>query len=189
MKTTVIKFDVLKAIEHSWRVLWESRLNRRNDDYRGDSYYLTASDLVNQVRACAQAEYDGELWPTEPRNYYGAGQYGWRLKGANIMDCVRSWLATNSQLQRHNFGRGHISGMRYRPVGEPLSPAEQKTLAKKEQRRLNPRPSPRHYKNGGPMLCRKNQKPSFWGRSKAWTTTDKTKVTCPRCAKLLMEAQ
>lgn len=190
MRRKAIQFDTRKAIQAAWDMIWVHKLAQRAKDekefkktgherYRtGDTYYTTAADVENQVRRFASEQLRGEPWGASGlafgRDYAGVRMSG-RLQGA-----VRDFLLHNSKITGHNFGRGHISGMRFRPVGQPLAPAEQKTIAKKEERRANPRPKLYHLSRHGRPLC-VNRKTHGWRPSKAWMTHDKNHVTCPRC--------
>ena len=124
----------------------------------------------------------GTLFPytTLFRSWGGRGA-GVRMPGG-LQRAVRNWLLSNSRLDRHNFGKGHISGMRFRPQGAPLAPAEIKTMQQKEKDRVRTTPKPVHFRKLGGLLC-VVRKP-FSHRSKARCTSDWNRVTCPRCQKL-----
>ena len=191
MKRT-FSFDRRAAMAAAWDLLWADNLKQRE---RGGcrpstTYYLTASDLEAQVRLFADETAAGEPWGTRGRAY-GRG-YGSRIRfsGDLLGDC-RDWLRRNPRLTSHNFGRGHISGERYRPVGEPISEAERGTLAEKAKRASKPRPIHMHIKEGRRrFLCAPEPKAPRWrqSRSQAHVTRDASRVTCPRCLKLMGEA-
>lgn len=197
-RTRTQPFAINDAIPQAWDLLWRSNLEQRKEDeksehvYRkGSTYYLTASDVENQVRQFAQDQANGKPWGTSGRAW-GRG-YGLSVRlsgGQRLQSKVRDWLLNEVRLGRlasHNFGRGHISGMRFRPKGEPLAPAEQRTIEVKEKRKDKPKRL-HLYSDGycSRALCLKNRKRSPWGRgrSSAWCTNDKAKVTCPSCIKL-----
>lgn len=185
-------FDLAKAIPAAWALCWADNLKTRakGGTYRpSTTFYLTASDIENQVRLFGEETAAGEKWGTRGRAWgrgYGATV---RISG-DLKGTVRSWLITSvahGHLQAHNFGRGHISGMRFRPVGEPVSDAEQATVKAKEARVNKPRPMHFSKQYGARPLCTAARpRTTFYGRpSRAWTTTQRPKVTCPRCLKLL----
>lgn len=193
-----VQFDTKLAIKTAWDVLWAHNLKIRGtpDDYRNRSYYVTAADLVNQVRSFARSTMEGKPWDTsKPNNFGGFGSYlegGGRLRmSGDLQGVVRDWLRHNPNIASHNFGRGHISGMHYRPVGQPISPTEQKTLTKKAEQRANPKPRPRHFGKsyGARAACvlASGRKIAGWTRSNAWVTSKVADVTCPRCLKLIAE--
>jgi hypothetical protein len=195
-------FDVKLAIATAWDVIWVYNLKIRGtkDDYRGRSYYTTAADVVAQVRSFARSTLEGKPWDTsKPDTMHGYGSYlegGGRFRmSGDLQGTVRSWLRNNHKIASHNFGRGHISGMHYRPVDQPIGPTEQKTLEKKAERRANPKPRPHHYgkSHGARAACvlasaaASGRRLAGWTRSKSWVTPHAKDVTCPRCLKLLAE--
>lgn len=194
-------FDLPKALRDAWEMIWKEKLVQRAKDeeeakergragYRDDrTYYTTASDLENQVRQFAHEEARGEkrgsrgiAWG-KPSEWPPVKVY---TRSGSLFNSCRDWLLDEVRARRidsHNFGRHHISGMRFRPHGAPLSEAEKGTMAKHEDRRKNPRPKPKHFaKNYGNALCVK--KPS-WRGSRVWTTKEEAEVTCARCKNLL----
>ena len=191
MKTRV-QFDVRQAIAFAWGQLWANNLANRakGDDFRGNTYHLTASDVENQVRALAEATIEGRPWNTVAIAW-GRGWSRVRMPG-DLQAEVRTWLLRNPKIVGHNFGRGHVSGMRFRPAGEPVGPVEAKTLAKQAEERANPKPRRRHYapRSGERALCVKarfekaGRQPWGW-RTGTWTTSKPEEVTCPACRNLL----
>lgn len=187
MKQTI---DFSKAIPAAFAHLWNLNLTRRaaGDDFRGNTYYVTAADVEEQVRCFAEDQLAGNPWGTKVS--YGRGWHnGLRISG-NLNYAVRQWLMRNCD--GHNFGRGHISGMRFRPRGEPIGPTEKATLEKKAAAKANPRVKPVHY---APTYCqalcvseaRKKKGSRFFGgyrRSTAYTVSDWEDVTCKRCLNL-----
>lgn len=183
-------FDFNKAIPAAFAHLWNLNLQKRaaGDDYRGNTYYLTASDVEEQVRCFAEDQLAGKPWGTTVS--YGRGWHnGLRISG-DLNAAVRQWLLRNCD--GHNFGRGHISGMRFRPRGEPVGPIEQATLQKKAEERANPKVKPVHYSYtyGHPhcvLAAAKKRGRRIWGsmhRSRAHTVSDWEHVTCKRCLNL-----
>lgn len=192
-------FDRTKAIKAAWEALWAERLAERERNkgtvwatgrWGASTTYITASDLERRVRTYAEETVAGKPWGS-------TGPYGPELGGrvripGNLFGDVRDWLlreVSAGRLASHNFGRGHISGMRFRPAGEPVSDIEKKTIEAKERRKGRPRPV--HYTKsghfGGPLLCMAGRKRVGWGRSKSHSTGNRERVTCPRCLKLLAE--
>jgi hypothetical protein len=190
-----IKFNVGLAIQTAWDHIWKENLETRasGNDYRNRSYYTTATDIERKVRAFAYDTQRGDPWGTHP---YGSSTI--RFTG-NLFEAVRDWVRGEIRVGRilvHNFGRGHISGQRLRPAGQPMSEAETKTIEKKAQPY---KPAPIHFKTGNghgygsPPLCistmrkLKGQRAWGWKPSRAWTTDDREKVNCKRCLNILNE--
>lgn len=172
-----MQFNVNEAIPAAWDFLWKSNLKERKNAFRASrTYYLTASDVEDQVRAFADDQMQGKKWGASGRAY-GRPMTMTRIRGVNLNGAVRRWLLNNTSLESHNFGRGHISGMRFRPRGEPLAPQEQTTMERHTKRASRPRPV--HLRKGGGPACVKR---SGFGRpSRAFCTSDVSRVTCPRC--------
>jgi hypothetical protein len=188
-------FSVAEAIPVAWKMIWDARLVAQKKETKGyrpsTNYYVTAADVENQVRELASATAKGKPWSEAPLAW-GRGYDGIRISG-NVQGAVRDWLFNEvraGRLQSHNFGRGHVSGARFRPVGVPLHEAELKTFEMKEKRAAKVAaglPSrPTHFSKSGyggrpacskPTACR-------WRSSKAWTSRKWERVTCPRCLKL-----
>jgi hypothetical protein len=168
----------MNIFQQAWDELWAGCLVRRASGYAwkgSDGHYLTASDLADKVRELST----GKTW------YSGRA-------GGQWLNAARDWLhreVNAGRLQSHNFGRGHISGERFRPAGEAVTETELKTIKDREARKGRPKPC--HYSQhgyGGRALCVKLRS-GYWGhRSTAWTTKDLEKVTCPRCKNLLTGA-
>lgn len=178
-----VEFDRGAAIRVAWDFLWADNLKDRDGrDYRGRSYYLTASDVEDQVRMFAAETLAGEKWGTRGRAC-GKPWDSPRFSG-DLLQQVRRWLQEEQyrgRLLSHNFGRGHISGQRYRPAGQPVGPAEAKTIVEKKARAG--RTPPVHLSKGQRFYC-SPAKLSPWGRSQARRTIDRSLVTCTRCLKL-----
>jgi len=193
-------FDIHAAIPAAFALIWKHKEERRRDDdptsfHFDEHFYVTASDVENQVRRFARETVDGKPWGSTGLAWGYGGHEGVRLPG-DLNSRVRSWLLNNRELERHNFGKGHISGMRFRPRGTGLSEAEKKTFAKIEKEKANrlagkkpPRHFSKHY--GGTLLCTADRKRSAFSRGRrrmGMTTSAVAEVTCPRCKKLLEAA-
>ena len=126
-------FNLDAAVPAAWDFLWAANLKDRakqeRDHLDGDfgkygrrwytrTFYICAVDVVAQVRSFAYETAKGQKWGT---NGVRGPDYGIRLSG-NVDGRVRDWLLRTKD--GHNFDRGHISGMRFRPRGEPLGPSE-----------------------------------------------------------------
>ncbi len=195
-------FNTRAAIEAAWTLLWANNLKERAKEEKehpdGDfgkwgrcwytrTFYICAADVTAQVRSFAYETAKGLKWGT---NGVRGPDYGIRLPGS-VDGEVRRWLLATKD--HHNFGRGHISGMRFRPRGEPLGPSEEDTLKKQAQPK---RPAPIHFsRNGysGKPLCvavsnRENNKRPGWKPSKARTRKEWADVTCKRCLNLKADA-
>lgn len=189
-------FDINAAIPAAWDVIWTSHKKERKKDEAYEkkqgkkpygwerTYYTTASDVERMVRDLAEDTANGKPWRTENTcSGWGTVRISGNLKGK-----VRDWLLRNPKITGHNFGRGHISGMRFRPVGEPLAEAEKKTIEKNQKRRAGlGSPKPWHFSEKGSLLCQKARMKGRYsfGRSSAWSTKDQSKVTCKQCLNLL----
>lgn len=190
------EFNRELAISKAWDLCWNNNLQCRaseSPDAYGYSrnFYLTAADIENQVRAFADDAAHGRAWRTE--RTIGRPYSSVRFSG-DLQSDVRRWLRTQEAVGRltsHNFGKGHISGQRYRPLGEPLSEAEQSTFQDKKAREGKDPVMHRADKGSPfrrPYLCAPVRKWRSFTRSKAWTTSNADRVTCPRCLKLMKEA-
>lgn len=164
--------------------------------------WLSASDIERRVRAAAAEQLEGK----EPGTY-GADAWGHRLQiscgPGGLLGAVRDWLSTQIArgiLTGHNFGRGHCSGMRCRPVSVPLTAAETKTIAQREKRIKGETPvhfsDPEVNRYPGKSLCSRKARETNkaksrgyfsrgYGRSNTRLSSEPAKVTCPRCLKLL----
>lgn len=186
-------FNVQELLPLAWKICWDDNMAKRakGHDYRDNTYHLTASDIENQLRQFAEEIADGKPVGSTGRAWGRAWRSGVRIVGGSDLQWqVRNWLRRNPKLVSHNFGRGHISGERYRPVGEPLYKSEAKTIAQHEEQRRNPKPKPVHYavRYGGAPLCTKARR-SIFSRGSRYTRSTNTKadVTCARCLKLATE--
>ena len=189
-------FDINAAIPAAWKLIWEHKAKAQAEEgggYRDSNMHCTASDVENQVRQFADDDAHGR-----PRGTMAWGRpYSMvRITCARgrLDQVVRDWLldeVRRGRIDSHNFGRHHISGMRFRPHGAPLSLAETKTIAKniaerEAWRNGTAKPKPTHWRKGGGPLCTAARRSRFsFGRSNAHLTSNQERVTCPRCAKLL----
>lgn len=202
-----MRFNIDEEIKDAWDYLWADNVKGRKKDWKGETYYLTATDLEDRVRCSIAEKLEGKR-----RGFYGRhhGTYMCpKLNGiGRLLDRCRNWLSrqvSSGVLQVHNFGRGHCSGARFRPVGEPLSPQEQRSIKKKETDKTKVKPihfkDPQHkgYSYDAPALCTRKarktnaKKGRFCCRSRRRSTVRTTKnggeVTCKRCLKLMAEDQ
>jgi len=192
-------FNLRDTMHQAWDWLWADNLKSRAEhpDHAANTYYLTASDLESQVRAFA---YDD--MQNHPRGWAGRGCYASvsirisGLNGMSLLNHCREWLLRNPTLDRHNMGKGHTSGMRYRPAGQPLGPSEVKTLAVKQAQKdgtaiMHFRDTTARFFSAFPICTAErraaNRAKSHHyvnprgSKSSASTTNDKSKVTCPKC--------
>lgn len=194
-----IAFDVKAAIPAAWDVLWADRMRQRKEDLAYEkkvgkkpfnwaaSYYVTATDVEQMVRDFAEDTAAGKPW-----RKVNNGGYGHIVRiGGDLKSQVRAWLlrGNGGKITGHNFGRGHVSGMRFRPVGEPMAEAEKKTIENHKKRRsgeLPPRPI--HFSQGGLLCQRERTKGRSWSRSNARSTKDQASVTCKQCINLMKRA-
>jgi hypothetical protein len=163
-------------IQFAWKTLWAQTVAGQGQDYRAShGHFVTASDLANTLRD----QITGHQYYASPA-------------GGKWLDAARNWLSAEvraGRLQAHNFGRGHISGMRYRPVGEVVTATEQATVAAKERSRDRPRLV--HFSKhgfGGPLLCTASRRGRFSYRTNSRSTKEQANVTCPRCQKMMENA-
>jgi hypothetical protein len=197
MRKTV-GIDVEKACREAWDGLWADNLRIRekhkDSPFRlPGTYYLTATDLERAIRRHVEAKLRGDTKVNWKEWRYGT----WSTVRISIPGCrgglmqaVRNWLydqRCSGKLEEHNFGRGHISGARYRPAGEPIGPAEKETMERHEEERTRDykaNPLPVHAQG---MLC------TFtggfrWRRGGGWrrrTTSKRNEITCKACLNLL----
>lgn len=194
--------ELNQLISDAWDWLWADNLKERKrgpDSFRySETFYLTAADVESQVRSFIQEDLEGAERGSRGRGCYGHTDV--RISGlgrGGLQGAVRNWLLHNDKLTGHNFGRGHISGMRFRPVGEELSPAEKKTVAKKQKREKQRAEGTilRHISDDGKALCtrkaRKNSKRRGFSRGRHRSNTSfaykPEDVTCEKCKKALEE--
>ena len=190
-------FNLDAAVPAAWDFLWAANLKDRakqeRDHLDGDfgkygrrwytrTFYICAVDVVAQVRSFAYETAKGQKWGT---NGVRGPDYGIRLSG-NVDGRVRDWLLRTKD--GHNFDRGHISGMRFRPRGEPLGPSEKDTIEEKAKPK---KPATIHFSRegyAGRPLCSavamSRQNRYGWRQSKARTRKEWDEVTCKRCLNL-----
>ena len=217
------RFDLDAEIQKAWDWCWNyycEASEYREEIYDKDGFptgkfkkevriiparqsWLTATDLERRVRAAAAEALQGKPYGSIGADVWGEGVRVSGGNGISLLEAVRNWLsqqAARGVLARHNFGRGHCSRMRYRPVGVPLTEAEQKTAEKKAKPYSS---KPVHFADPAVKswpalsLCsakaRATVRASSFGysrgsnRSSTRTTKKAEEVTCPRCLKLLAE--
>lgn len=197
MKYTVIVLvpkQIANLCSLAWQGVWDSRAKKKDEDnFRGRLDYITASDLERMVRHLAVKMTDSRNTSYSFEDWMMADPHGYRFSAPghhSLNDAVRDWLlerARQGQIHGHNFGRGHISGMRFRPVEKAaMNPTEQETVKRREERRH--KVPPRHALAGEStaLLCGDGKGP--WRgtfRRSARTAKDRKDVTCPRCLALL----
>jgi hypothetical protein len=106
--------------------------NRRAwpDSYRSAQNWVTATELNRVVR-----NYAARCLKGEPMEGTDNLDYGVHLPRS--LERCREYLlaqARAGKLTGHNFGRGHISGMRFRRAGTELTKAEQARMAKRSMK-------------------------------------------------------
>lgn len=175
-----MKFELSKAIPAAWDFIWKAKLADRaaGRDFRGDTYYTTAQEMEQQVRSFAYETSTGKAWGTNGIRGYS---YGIRFRG-DLQAAVRSYLLRTPGIVGHNFGRGHISGMRFRPAGAPVSPGEAETIERKAKPRAE---KPRHIGTYSQLACMPRRDRFRRGRSMARLAFEGESITCPKCLKLL----
>lgn len=189
-------FNLTEELEKALAFAWEWKLKQRAQmkptDYRyAETFYLQAADLERRVRGAVAEVANGEAYGTYGMSYasYLSGGSIRGLGGVSLLSHCQTFLYRRSDLKSHNFGRGHISGARYRPHDWPLSPAEEKTLANQAKEK------PVHFKREREWkpLCTANRKDRRSNysrcfsrhRSNTHVTNEVGKVTCPSCLKAL----
>ena len=191
MKTPTLRIDLRAEIAAAWDRCWKRNLESRlkGYDYGGRSYYLSATDLERDMRE----EFSKRMNSCRVR-----------VLGLNrrpLLDHVRSWLSGRvgaGVLEADSRGRGHCSGMRFRPAGAPASPAEKKVdalpKAERDRRRhvrhLTVEPRDRTSYRDPRRACyvapKKKKRMSFRpNRRTTYPTPDPANVTCKKCLKIL----
>lgn len=210
-ESKTITVDLKTIIPEVWTGLWKANLATRakyiaagqTDRYwmRG-LYYLTASDVEAGVRNYALAMLENDTfnyaeWKSKPWTSLRISTPGYR---GGLNNAVRNWLLSEvrrGKLESHNFGRGHISGMRFRPKGEPVGPAEVATMEKKKEAKerdykTNPLPVhgrlTEHSYNATP-LCQYEPNRHSWRRNHRSpdSTLQLKAITCAACANLIAQ--
>lgn len=193
-------FDLKAAMTEALDWLWTYKAAERkkleakgdtSDRWYAEHTYTTATELERRVRSAL----------CERQNSAKVGAYGINggiysgfriqgLGGISLLDHCRRFLL-RSGLERHNFGRGHVSGERFRAPGVEIPESERKTLEAKAKTK------PVHLKRASAWapLCtegRKSQRGTFSRhrshRPSTSLTQEADKVTCPRCRKLMEAA-
>lgn len=202
-----VQFNAEEEIQKAFEFTWAQKLKDRKDghDYNGQTYYVTATDLERRVRGAVAEKAEGKKY-----GHYGLNYSGWQMgirihtgSRLNLFELCRSYLlgeARNGTLDAHNFKRGHISGERFRPHGQPLSEAEQKTFEKKEKVQLVHIKDPEVARWPAKPLCSRalrqalEAKKTNYSRPNHRQTAKFTSewtgpATCPRCLKLQAELE
>ena len=93
-------FSLSKALPAAFQRLWEQNLEDRaaGRDYRGHTYYVTATDLERQVRAFACDSKAGRAWSTHWRDSYGT-------PFANSVGTNEVWVFTGGNLVKGTWTR------------------------------------------------------------------------------------
>lgn len=197
-------FDLERALPAAWDAQWkknlESRAKMTPRSYGySDTFHLTATDVENQVRQFAVEEAHGEKWGSSGPAHGRPESYGLRGRFRIVVDgqrgglqgAVRDWLLRQVRrgvLTAHNFGRGHVSGMRFRPAGEPLTDAETQTVRRNERSRSTPRPrhAPAKPNSDLPLCTAGRKRAPYRGPTRGVLVMHRAgDVTCPRCLKLM----
>lgn len=206
MKTSKTRrpFDVNAAIARAWDWCWafnQQMLKEGGGIHGSDYHYLTASDLVNRVRADAAEVLADAEYGSFGRDTYRSGV---RIStgGVDLLQLVRRWLfrqVDNGFLRCDS--KGTSTRARYRPAKAPLSETEIKTKAAKlaKQQRGPTLHLRRVTKFGHVAHCiaERNAKKRAAGKfmypsRRNWRnpirdTYELDKVTCPSCLKAIRE--
>lgn len=185
--------DLHSYMELAWRTCWDTVEKRKAEGDKWFSDYVTASDIEACVRWLIDRDQD-QLGSDSWWGYQGCCRI--RVVGGHRGDMLgrcRKFMAgllARGVVEAHNFGRGHCSGVRFRPKGTGLNEKEKRTIENKTKEK------PVHYRReGGKPLCTANRKPtarSYRHRNvfnpKIRVTNEAEKVTCPRCKNLMEKA-
>ena len=191
------RFDLQAEVAKAWDWLWESR------DHRcwKQENYVTASDVESRVRAAVAERLKGKPYGSEGRETYSRVQISTGSQ-VDLLGLCRRWLMDQmgaGRVEGHNFGRGHCSGMRFRPAGAPLGEVEQKHLETPREelarrrwiRHMASDPAePLNGRGHKDRLCERGRKPRrFYGFPRRQfhsdVTADPSKVTCKRCLAIM----
>lgn len=193
MKPFDLKTEMQKALE--WIVAYKAERRAEmeakgetDDVWYAQECYTTATELERRVRAAAAEQMDGKPYGSNGFDDFAMKPFQVRgLNGIPLLHHCRSFLLRHPKLNRHNFGRGHVSGERFRTDDMPLSTAEQRTMAEKAKVKPVHLRRPTTWK----PLCTATRQPkrsafsADRGRPASNVTSDPAKVTCPRCLKLI----
>lgn len=191
-------FRLADEFQKAWDYLWNAGAEMRasKDEWtRNKAAYLTATDLEHRIRAAAAERLDGV-----EEGCYGNWGGGVRISTGtrtSLLSLCRDWLLT--QVRRgilradHPSDRHTVTGLRFRPAGEELTAPEKKAKETPREEKAR-RAFIRHFakpSNPKVALCKpetaKKRFPSF--RSSGWKpspTTEREKVTCKHCLRLLV---
>lgn len=143
--------DLTDRIAKAWDWLWNYKTTTDFSWRVGGEPWITATELESRVRAAMAEELLGKPYGAEGTSTYERVRVSTGGRTDLLGEC-RDWLLTkvrDGELTAHNFGRGHISGMRFRPVGVPLTANESKALATPREERAR-RCSIIHYEREAP---------------------------------------
>lgn len=134
-----IELSVILAKALQWVITDRETARKEGRDFRGDTYYFTASDVEQRVRAHSQELVDGLKEGELGRGYCCLGVRISTGAGMDLLHVVREFLFRKVRCGELAYAdrKGTCSGARFRPVGWPLSPAEVriKALSPEEKRR------------------------------------------------------
>lgn len=177
-----VRIDLVEEISAAWDSAWKQNLVTRARDeaeaLRRDvatvygqsaTYYLTASEIEREMRRLADIAMGGGGFG--PVRFTGLG-------GISLLDHCREWLCRNYALDHDG---GSLTARRYRPKGEPLSPAEKTAPSRSEKRRV--RYGVLHFDDGsGANLCGRKNARTRGGYVRKPTEGGEF-VTCKSCLK------
>lgn len=211
MKTA---FDLKRELTEALARLWAKKdeVVAAGRGWRGHETYTTAQELEREVRddlvrRAPPIDYDRRAVFTEAGDPVAAPKNRRRFSGVmristgrpgGLLQAARGFLlgeARAGRLELEDFGRGHVSGARFRRPGTEPGAGEVETLKRKAK------PRAVHYRDpategsysGAAPLCSAalratlKKKRTWWsgrGRRRSWPTDDMSRVTCPRCLKL-----
>lgn len=174
-------FDLDGELQAALARYWQrGELARKaGHDYRGMSRYVTATDLERDVREHLTARfYESGL---RGRFVIHTGQRGGLLQAARAFLFAR---VRAGELASHNFGRGHISGERFRLASTEVSAAEQQSVARRERPRVVHAPAS-ETSYGRPLCTATRTRSLYYTRRRAViTSSERERITCARCIKL-----
>jgi hypothetical protein len=196
--------NMYQEIQDAIQRLWAGRIKEREErdaagrtDFRGEGGYITATDVEREVREHLQNMLDQPmshslLVPSRSRGRLRITG----LNGHTLLGLCRDGLFALTRSGKwtcHNHGRGHISGMRFRPADEPLSTAEETSLSLTREEKIRRKFLHHFARPDGKAVCGAgDRKRSPYADRRGWKPkpeTDASKVTCKVCLKLLATGQ
>lgn len=180
-----MKIDLNQEIRDAIDRVWADCLERRKFWDRADTYHFSATEVARSVRDRARDEM-GTM------NVRIVG-----LDGLPLLEHVRRVLFAEVAAGRltQTVGKGcRITGARFRPAGEPLSPAEKRAAAvpaSEKRRRGNIVHWTGPEGERGERACGKSKPKKPWARRRrrSYPTTDVSRVTCKKCLKLIAKEE